>query len=87
MKSIVATLLTLVALACTAAPALAMPADNGPPAAGHDTSRAPAPKTPDTGLGTTLYIVIGVGGALALATAGYGAVHVANGRRIRLHHS
>jgi hypothetical protein len=86
VKSTIAMLLTLVALACSAAPALAMPADNGPPAVGSTTPAGPGAPAPANGLGTAVYIVIGVGAALALGTGGYFGARPIHGRRIRLHH-
>jgi hypothetical protein len=86
MKSTIAMLLTLVALACSAAPASAMPADNGPSPAGHTTPPRPGAPPDASGLGTAVYIVIGVGAALALATGGYFGARAIHARRIRLHH-
>ena len=86
MKSILAMLLTLVALACSAAPASAMPADNGPPAARTTTLAGPAAPAPANDPGTAVYIIIGVGAALALGTGGYLGARAIHGRRIRLHH-
>ena len=88
MKSTLAMLLTLVALACSAGPASALPADNGPPATRTTTLAGPAAPAPADGPGTAIYIVIGVGAAVALAlgTGGYLGARAIHGRRIRLHH-
>jgi hypothetical protein len=86
VKSTITMLLTLVALACSAAPAFAMPADNGPPTAGRTTPAGPAAAEPTGGLGTAVYILIVAGAAVALGTGGYFGARAIHGRRIRLHH-
>ena len=71
MKSFLA-VLAAAALACAvAAPALAMPTDDGPRVvahAHHATAIAPAS---DDGTSAFVYVLIGCGGAAALGTGGY----------------
>jgi hypothetical protein len=86
VKSTIAMLLTLVALACSAAPASAMPADNGPPPAGRTAPARSGAPADANGLGTAVYMLIAVGAALALVTGAYVGARAIHGRRIRLHH-
>jgi hypothetical protein len=76
MKCFIATWAAILALAVVAAPALAMPADNGPKTtAGTDAAR-PARIKLDHGPAPIVYVVIGLGAVLTLTAAGYAGLRV-----------
>src|SRR5689334_11416709 len=81
MKSFLATITAILALAVIAVPALAMPADNGPKTAAR--AESPRPVAPTDGTAAIVYVLIGAGGALTLATGGYLAARVVAGRPAR----
>jgi hypothetical protein len=71
MKSFLA-LLAAAALACAvAAPALAMPTDDGPRVVAHAHHAAPVAPASDDGMSAFIYVLIGCGGAAALGAGGF----------------
>jgi poly(3-hydroxybutyrate) depolymerase len=71
MKSFLA-VLAAAALACTgAAPALAMPTDDGPRVVAQVRHAAPVAPVRDDGTPALVFVLIGCGAAAALGTGGY----------------
>jgi hypothetical protein len=65
-------LLVAAAVACiVAVPASARPADNGPQAVPHVRHAAPVAPAGDDGTPAYVYVLIGCGGAAALAAGGF----------------
>jgi hypothetical protein len=83
MKSFLATITAILALATIAAPALAMPADNGPKTTARAESSMPGPVTPADGTAAIVYVLIGAGGALTLGAGAYLGARVVAGRPAR----
>jgi hypothetical protein len=81
MKSLLATITAVLALATIAAPAPAMPADNGPKPAAR--AESPGPVAPADGTAAIVYVLIGAGGALMLGAGGYLGARVVAGRPAR----
>jgi hypothetical protein len=89
MRSFI-TLAVVVALACTAAPALAVPADYATPptqAPAHVERAAPAAPTSDDGVATAVYALIAAGGLLALGGGGFLGARSVTARQVRPHAS
>jgi poly(3-hydroxybutyrate) depolymerase len=80
MKSFLA-VLAAAALACAvAAPALAMPTDDGPRVVAHVRHAAPVAPVGDDGTPALVFVLIGCGAAAALGAGGYmGARSVTRG--------
>jgi hypothetical protein len=71
MKSLFS-LFVAVAVACAvAAPALAMPADNGPRVVAHVRQAAPVAPVGDDGTSAVVYVLVGCGGVAALGAGGF----------------
>jgi hypothetical protein len=83
MKSFIATVTAILALATIASPAFAMPADNGPAPVAPASSRPPAPPARADGTAAIVYVLIGVGAALALSAGGYVGARVTTARLAR----
>jgi preprotein translocase subunit SecE len=80
MRSFIAVFGAVIALACSAAPALSMPAYDSlsptvsrPKAVAEPVSAFPA--SSDTGTGTVVVVLIGAAALVAGAGAGFGAAH------------
>jgi hypothetical protein len=69
MKSLIATVTAILALAVITAPALARPADNGPQTVVRSDRVEPVPAAPDGGTATIVYVLIGLGAAVTLGGA------------------
>jgi hypothetical protein len=80
MKAMLVTVIAIVALATITAPALAMPADNGPKTVVQaDTGQPPRVQT-DAGTATIFYVLIGLGAVTLLGGAAYLGAHRARAR-------
>jgi hypothetical protein len=77
MKSLIATVIAVIAPAAITAPALAMPADNGPKTVVQADRAQPLRVDADAGTAAIVYVLIGVGAAIVLGGAGYLAAHQA----------
>ena len=89
MRSFI-TLAVVVVLACTAAPALAVPADHETPpthTSAHVERAAPAAPTSDGGTATAVYALIAAGGFLALGGGGFLGARSVAARQVRPHAS
>jgi hypothetical protein len=89
MRSFI-TLAVVAALACTAAPALAVPADSGTPPTQTPANVervAPAAPTSDGGTATGVYALIAAGGFLALGGGGFLGARSITARQVRPHAS
>jgi hypothetical protein len=82
MRSFIA-LVVVVVLACTAVPALAVPTENSRPTAAHVERAAPPAPADDGGTAVVVYLLIGVGGGLALAGGGYLGARTVAARHLR----
>jgi hypothetical protein len=71
MKSMIATVNAVIALATITAPALAMPADNGPKTVVQSDPGQALRVEADTGTAMIVYVLIGLGAAIVLGGAGY----------------
>jgi hypothetical protein len=89
MRSFIA-LAVVVVLACTAAPALAVPADYRTPptsAPAHVERAAPSAPTGESGTATAVYVLIAAGGILALGGGGFPGARSVTARQVRPHAS
>jgi hypothetical protein len=87
MRSFTTTLAVVIALACTAAPALAVPAAPDTSTRSTPAQVAPPAQPSDGGTATVVYALIAAGGCLALGGGGFlGARSVAS-RQVRPHAS
>jgi hypothetical protein len=77
VKSLIATVIAIIALTTIAAPALAMPADNGPKTVAQAEPKQPLRVEAGTGTATIVYVLIGLGAATVLGGAAYLAAHQA----------
>jgi poly(3-hydroxybutyrate) depolymerase len=71
MKSFLALLATAAVACAVAAPALAMPADNGPQVVAHVRHAAPVAPVDGDGTPALVFVLIGCGAAAALGAGGY----------------
>ena len=80
MKSMIVTAIAVIALATITAPALAMPADNGPKTVVQADPKQPLRVEADAGTATIVYVLIGLGAATLLGGAAYLGAHRARAR-------
>jgi poly(3-hydroxybutyrate) depolymerase len=71
MKSFLAVLAAAVLACAAAAPALAMPTDDGPRVVAHVRHAAPLAPVGDDGTPALVFVLIGCGAAAALGAGGY----------------
>jgi hypothetical protein len=86
MRSFI-TLAVIVVLACTAAPALAVPADSKTPPTRTSAHVERAAPTSDGGTATAVYALIAAGGFLALGGGGFLGARSVTARQVRPHTS
>jgi|tagenome__1003787_1003787.scaffolds.fasta_scaffold20250671_2 hypothetical protein len=80
MKSLIVTVIAVIALATITAPALAMPADNGPKTVVQADPGQPLQVEADAGTATIVYVLIALGAVTILGGAAYLGAH-----RVRAH--
>jgi hypothetical protein len=80
MKAMLVTVIAVIALATITAPALAMPADNGPTTVVQAHHGQPLQVEADAGTATIFYVLMGFGAATLLGGAAY-----LGARRLRAH--